>query len=393
MPCTCCRLLFSLRITSAALRPRWLSAFRLIDMRPLLRVVFVPSAPINDAMLSTAGSWRMIFASCCCGLNWSAQHLREVYSQESQSPKFFAGVDLDAARSCPVGIACSRRGRFSLAGIDAASGWCFVRSSLPGAVRITEVDFHIRGHREGFVFGHLQPTIPRQRAPQGCWELSNLPAQCGDDGSRVFASHLDQGSKTRMPLHQCRDVSVFCATNQIAFPMTGDGAVLDFCGPFTDGNGIYDLTARVFKDTRVPRAAYAALRSQVPDQLFLQHSACLNEQATVNRFVGHAHALVIGIAALQPSRNLFRRPIQNQFTRNHLPQLHMNGQKAQLGPQGRVPRSLIRFIRSILRTATMTCHLPAHRRRGALQAIRDIANRRTRSEPPRNVLSLNHCER
>src|SRR5271156_4053208 len=31
----------------------------------------------------------------------------------------------------------------------------FVRSSLPGAVRIAEVDFHICGYREGFVFGHL----------------------------------------------------------------------------------------------------------------------------------------------------------------------------------------------------------------------------------------------
>jgi hypothetical protein len=33
--------------------------------------------------------------------------------------------------------------------------------------------------------------------------------------------------------------------------MTGDGAVLDFCGSFADGDGIYDLTARVFKDTRM----------------------------------------------------------------------------------------------------------------------------------------------
>jgi hypothetical protein len=41
--------------------------------------------------------------------------------------------------------------------------------------------------------------------------------------------------------------------------MTGDGAVLDFCGSFPDGDGIYDLTARVFKDTRVLRPAYAAL--------------------------------------------------------------------------------------------------------------------------------------
>ena len=43
-----------------------------------------------------------------CELNWSAQHLRTVYSQESRNLRFFAGVDLDAARSCPVWIACSR---------------------------------------------------------------------------------------------------------------------------------------------------------------------------------------------------------------------------------------------------------------------------------------------
>jgi hypothetical protein len=43
-----------------------------------------------------------------------------------------------------------------------------------------------------------------------------------------------------MPLHQRRDVTVFCATNEIAFPMTGNGAVLDFCGAFSDGDGIYD---------------------------------------------------------------------------------------------------------------------------------------------------------
>src|SRR5271154_1985529 len=51
----------------------------------------------------------------------------------------------------------------------------FVGSSLPGAVRIPEVHFHIRGYREGFVFSHLQPAVPRQRAPQSCWQRANLP--------------------------------------------------------------------------------------------------------------------------------------------------------------------------------------------------------------------------
>src|ERR1700722_16155113 len=126
------------------------------------------------------------FSGKRCGLNWSAQHLREVYSQESGSPKFFADVDLDAARSCPVGIAGSRKGRFSSASIDAAGGWCFRSCLAARAVPITEVDFHIRGHREALVSGHLQPAIPGQRAPQRCGEPADLPAQFGDDRSRVF---------------------------------------------------------------------------------------------------------------------------------------------------------------------------------------------------------------
>src|SRR5271168_1384806 len=77
--------------------------------------------------------------------------------------------------------------------------------------------------------------------------------------------------------------------------MTGNGAVLDFCGPFPDGDGICDLTTRVFEDASVLRAAYAALRPQVGNQLFFQHSPRLNEQATVNGLVRHAHTLVVGI--------------------------------------------------------------------------------------------------
>src|ERR1700730_12559319 len=98
--------------------------------------------------------------------------------------------------------------------------------------------------------------------------------------------------------------------------MTGDGAVLDFSGPSPNGDGIDDLTTAVSTDTRMPRAADPPLGPQVLNQLFFQHSARLNEQAAINRFVRHAHALVLGILVLQPSGNLLRRPVQDQFTRN-----------------------------------------------------------------------------
>jgi len=63
-----------------------------------------------------------------------------------------------------------------------------------------------------------------------------------------------------MTFHQGRYVTVLRAANEIAFPMTGNGAVRDFCGPFPDGDGIDDLTSGLSADTRVLRAAYAAFQ-------------------------------------------------------------------------------------------------------------------------------------
>src|ERR1700693_2931142 len=77
------------------------------------------------------------------------------------------------------------------------------------------------------------------------------------------------------------------------------------------------------------------------NQLFFQHSTRLNEQTAVNRLVRHAHPLVLGILTLQPPANLFRRPVLHEFTRNDLLQLHVQGKKAPLGPQGRLPGLLI----------------------------------------------------
>src|SRR6202047_3823917 len=165
--------------------------------------------------------------------------------------------------------------------------------------------------------------------------------------------------------------------------MTRYGAVLNFSGPLPDGDGICDLTARVSKDTRVLRAAYATLGSQVPQQLLLQHSSRLNEQATVNGFVGHAQALVIGILGFQPSGNLFRRPVQNQFTRNDLLQLHMDRKKALLGPQSRLPGFRIRLVGSINRTATMTCDFPAPGRHRSVRALGNRLYHQTRTNPSR----------
>ena len=53
-------------MTSMALRPRASRGLKLIWMRPLFSVVFVPSMPMKDDSPWTSGSFRMASAAACC---------------------------------------------------------------------------------------------------------------------------------------------------------------------------------------------------------------------------------------------------------------------------------------------------------------------------------------
>jgi hypothetical protein len=69
---------------------------------------------------------------------------------------------------------------------------------LPGPLRIAEIDLHIRGYREVFVFGHLQSAVPGQRAFQRSGEFTNVLTQSRYHRFGLFAGHLDQHGKARM---------------------------------------------------------------------------------------------------------------------------------------------------------------------------------------------------
>src|SRR5215510_15641905 len=59
------------------------------------------------------------------GLNGSTQHFPEVYSQESENPKFVVGVDLSAALLCSDPIGNSRSGLRSSGSIVVRARLCF----------------------------------------------------------------------------------------------------------------------------------------------------------------------------------------------------------------------------------------------------------------------------
>src|SRR5258707_4932717 len=127
------------------------------------------------------------------------------------------------------------------------------------------------------------------------------------------------------------------------------------------------------------RAAHAPLRPQVVHQLFLQYSSRLNEQSAINSLVRHVHTLVVGITGLQPSGNLFGRPVQHQFTRNHVTQPAVAGQKTTLRAQRRHPCPAICIVGTISRTTTMAGDLPAHRRGGTVSEPGGLPKPRNKS--------------
>jgi hypothetical protein len=46
----------------------------------------------------------------------------------------------------------------------------------------------------------------------------------------------------------------------------------------------------------------------MPDKFFLEHTAGLDEEASINRLVGNLHVQGIRILSLEPSRYLFGGP-------------------------------------------------------------------------------------
>src|SRR5216683_3037557 len=59
------------------------------------------------------------------GLNGWTQQLLEVYSRESESPRFFSGVDLSAVQPCPVPTGYSQTGLLSSGSIVVIAHSCF----------------------------------------------------------------------------------------------------------------------------------------------------------------------------------------------------------------------------------------------------------------------------
>ena len=110
----------------------------------------------------------------------------------------------------------------------------FVRATLPRRTRVAKVHIDICCQREVRVVYELLSAIPSQGFVEFARQFLSRFDQGGDDALGVLVGAFDQHDIARFALHKGRDVAVLGAADQVTFPMTWNGAVLDRCGSFAD---------------------------------------------------------------------------------------------------------------------------------------------------------------
>jgi hypothetical protein len=136
--------------------------------------------------------------------------------------------------------------------------------------------------------------------------MLHLPNEGIDDAGRVFARNVDQHHIAGLPLNQSGNVTVLPAGYQVTFPMTRDRAIFHLSRSIPDRDCIDDLATRLTLGRCRLSATHNPPTAQMNHQLLLEHAAGLNEQALVDRLVGHAHCPVVTILGCQPTRYLLR---------------------------------------------------------------------------------------
>jgi hypothetical protein len=96
--------------------------------------------------------------------------------------------------------------------------------------------------------------------------------QGADDAVAVLAANVDQHHKARAKLHHRGNMAVSGTTQQVAFPMARDGAILNFCGSVADRYGIDDLPPRLPRRCRGSAPTHDPAAAQVGQKFLLEHA-------------------------------------------------------------------------------------------------------------------------
>jgi hypothetical protein len=145
--------------------------------------------------------------------------------------------------------------------------------------------------------------------------------------------------------------------------MTRYRTVCNFGGPLSYGYGVNDLPTWLPLRARRLATTHDPSAPQMREQFLLQYTASLDEQASIDRFMGYPHRLIIGVFSLEPSRYLLWRPLILKFLGDDLLQKLIDRKSTELWALRLSPGLLVRQGGTVLNAAMISVDLTADRRR------------------------------
>ena len=188
-------------------------------------------------------------------------------------------------------------------------------ATLPGAVRVAEVDLHAGLLGEFGMPGHLGAAVVGQALAHGLGDGVELGGKARQGGSGRGVGHLHQDHQTADALDEHPDRGlVERALDEVALPVARQHPILD--GRLAQVDAQRVAQARAVLPGRA-RPALAARPAQAPQQLPAQLASGMRVQRVVDRLVRDAGARIVGVHALECGRDLLGRPLPRQH-RQHL---------------------------------------------------------------------------
>ncbi len=141
-----------------------------------------------------------------------------------------------------------------------------------------------------------------------------------------------------MAFDQGGDLRARAPHQQVPLPVAGDGTILDFGGSLADRDALDDRGPAWRLSTR---PAHEPGAPQVPQELLLENVACLDEEASIDRLVRHAHRSIMRECVPEANGDLPWRPIALQVPGNPIAQPTAPRQQAWLRPASPLPSACI----------------------------------------------------
>jgi hypothetical protein len=195
------------------------------------------------------------------------------------------------------------------------------RATLPGTMRVAEVDAHAGVGRQFGMAGHFLSLVIGQALAQRRTDGIELGREGRQRGSGSGIFHARQQHQTAGALNEYADRGLVAGTlDEIAFPVARHDAVSDFRRAHVDADHVGNLATAI--GAAIARQARAVSMTQAGDEFTAQFAPGMGIDGGIDGFVRHLELALMRKDPLESSRYLLRRPLPAEHRTHHASSTH-----------------------------------------------------------------------